>query len=154
MATDDTFEYMNELIALYMRATSLLAGFRLPISDPFTIEGDNNGRATAIVLILGREGAIRMSDVAKRLHFSPSSATIIIDKMVRKGLVKRVSQENDRRIINIILDKEGQAAFKRLNSELVNSLDKILSPLSADERSRFIELFRKIARGLKKERLQ
>jgi DNA-binding MarR family transcriptional regulator len=141
---------MNELIALYLRAASLLTGFRLPISNPFTIEGDFNGRGTAIILILGREGSIRMSEVAERLHFSPSSATIIVDKMVKKSLVKRVPQEDDRRIIKIVLDKDGEAVFKKLNDELVGSVDKILSPLDPEEKVKFIGFFRKIAAGLKK----
>jgi DNA-binding MarR family transcriptional regulator len=148
---DDTFEYMNELISLYLRAASMFTGFRLPISTPFTIEGDTNGRATAIILILGREGSIRMSEVAERLRFSPSSATIIIDKMVKKQLVKRVLQEDDKRIIKIALDKGGQAVFKKLNNELASSVDKILSPLTPDEKAKFIGFFQKIAVGLKQE---
>jgi DNA-binding MarR family transcriptional regulator len=154
VTTEDTFEYMNELISLYLRAASLFTGFRLPISNPFTIDGDNNGRATAIILILGREGSIRMSEIAERLRFSPSSATIIIDKMVKRSLVKRVPQEDDRRIIKIALDKEGQGVFKKLNNELVSSVDKILSPLSPEEKARFIGFFQKIAMGLKKESQQ
>jgi len=49
---------------------------------------------------------MKMSDVAERFAFSPSSATILIDRMVKQQLVKRVPQEDDRRIIQIALDAE------------------------------------------------
>ncbi|MBN2152152.1 MAG: MarR family transcriptional regulator [Candidatus Lokiarchaeota archaeon] len=147
MSADDPFAYLGELISLYLRVSSLLSGFRLPLSNPFTIDGDNNGRATAIILMLGREGSIRMSDIAERLKFSPSSATMIVDKMVKQGLVKRIQQADDRRIVRIGLDDEGRAVFKKLHGEIVGSIERILTPLTQEEKAEFTRLFRKIAYG-------
>ncbi len=143
-------DYVSELIKLYMRAASVMGGFRLPVYNPFTIEGDPNGRSTAIILMLGKETAMNMSEVAERFAFSPSSATILIDRMVKQQLVRRVSQEGDRRIIQIELDVEGERVYKRLSTDLTASIDKLLAPLTDDERNQFIGLFLKIGAGLKK----
>ena len=143
-------DYVSELIKLYMGAASVMGGFRLPVYNPFTIEGDPNGRSTAIILMLGKEKAMKMADVAERFAFSPSSATILIDRMVKQQLVKRVSQEGDRRIIQIELDAEGERVYKRLSTDLSTSIDKLLAPLTDDEKDQFIGLFLKIVAGLKK----
>jgi DNA-binding MarR family transcriptional regulator len=143
-------DYVSELIKLYMGAASVMGGFRLPVYNPFTIEGDPNGRSTAIILMLGKEKTMKMSEVAERFAFSPSSATILIDRMVKQQLVKRVSQEGDRRIIQIELDTEGDRVYKRLSTDLSASIDKLLSPLTNDEKDQFIGLFLKIVTGLKK----
>jgi DNA-binding MarR family transcriptional regulator len=143
-------DYVSELIKLYMQAASVMGGFRLPVYNPFTIEGDPNGRSTAIILMLGKEKTMKMADVAERFAFSPSSATILIDRMVKQQLVKRVSQEGDRRIIQIELDAEGDRVFKRLSTDLTTSIDKLLAPLTDDEKDQFIGLFLKIVAGLKK----
>ncbi len=143
-------DYVSELIKLYMQAASVMGGFRLPVYNPFTIEGDPNGRSTAIILMLGKEKAMKMLEVAERFAFSPSSATILIDRMVKQQLVKRVSQEGDRPIIQIELDAEGERVYKRLSTDLTASIDKLLAPLTDDERNQFIGLFLKIVAGLKK----
>lgn len=144
-------DYISELIKLYMQAASVMGGFRLPVYNPFTIEGDPNGRSTAIILMLGKEKTMKMSDVAERFAFSPSSATILVDRMVKQRLVKRVPQEDDRRIILIALDEEGQRVFKRLSTDLSSSIDKLLSPLTDEEKAEFVGLFLKIVAGLKKK---
>jgi DNA-binding MarR family transcriptional regulator len=143
-------DYVSELIKLYIRAASVMGGFRLPVYNPFTIEGDPNGRSTAIILMLGKEKTMKMADVAERFAFSPSSATILIDRMVKQQLVKRVSQEGDRRIIQIGLDVEGERVYKRLSTDISASIDKLLAPLTDDEKDQFIGLFLKIVAGLKK----
>ncbi len=143
-------DYVSELIKLYMRAASVLGGFRLPLYNPFTIEGDPNGRSTAIILMLGKEKTMKMADVAERFAFSPSSATILIDRMVKQQLVKRVSQEGDRRIIQIELDVEGERVYKRLTTDLSTAIDKLMAPLTDDEKDQFMGLFLKIVAGLKK----
>jgi DNA-binding MarR family transcriptional regulator len=143
-------DYISELIKLYMQAASVMGGFRLPVYNPFSIEGDPNGRSTAIILMLGKEKTMKMSEVAERFAFSPSSATILIDRMVKQQLVKRVPQGDDRRIIQIALDAEGDKVYKRLSTDLSSSIDKLLSPLSDDEKDEFIKLFLKIVAGLKK----
>jgi DNA-binding MarR family transcriptional regulator len=70
--------------------------------------------------------------------------------MVKQQLVKRVPQGEDRRIIQIALDAEGERVYKRLSTDLSSSIDKLLSPLADDEKDQFIALFLKIVAGLKK----
>jgi DNA-binding MarR family transcriptional regulator len=51
--------------------------------------------------------ALRMADLASRLHLSPSGITRRIDGLVRSGLVERRPCETDRRGLNAVLTAKG-----------------------------------------------
>lgn len=56
--------------------------------------------------------SVRMTDLARRLHLSPSGITRRIDGMQRAGLVERVPCPSDRRGSNAVLTADG---LRRLN---------------------------------------
>lgn len=56
--------------------------------------------------------AIRMSDLAGRLHLSPSGITRRVDGLVRSGLVERQRCPNDRRGANAVLTPLGVKTLK------------------------------------------
>ena len=53
------------------------------------------------------EHSLRMTDLARRLHLSPSGITRRIDGLVRAGLVERRQCPSDRRGSNAVLTEEG-----------------------------------------------
>jgi DNA-binding MarR family transcriptional regulator len=56
--------------------------------------------------------AIRMSELADRLHLSPSGITRRVDGLVRSGLVERQRCPNDRRGANAVLTSLGAKTLK------------------------------------------
>lgn len=56
--------------------------------------------------------AIRMSELADRLHLSPSGITRRVDGLVRSGLVERQRCPNDRRGANAVLTPLGVKTLK------------------------------------------
>src|SRR5262245_54828396 len=56
--------------------------------------------------------AIRMSELANRLHLSPSGITRRVDGLVRSGLVERQRCPNDRRGANAVLTPLGAKTLK------------------------------------------
>ena len=127
-----------------MRGASLMKGFQLPVGNEFNIQGDQSGRSTALMMMLGKEGKLRMTEVATRFNFSPSSATILIDKMEERGLVTRQTSHEDRRVIELVFGPKGKSAFIKLKNQIIQDIDNLLSPLDVDEKAEFLRLFRKI----------
>jgi DNA-binding MarR family transcriptional regulator len=69
------------------------------------------------------------SDVADRLGVSKPSVTAIVGTLIRKGYVKKIQSEEDRRVYHIVLTKKGQdfeqlhtATHQRLAQHLVRNL--------------------------------
>lgn len=52
------------------------------------------------------------SEVAKELHLTPGTLTAMVDRLVRKGYVKRLRSEDDRRVIRLGLTKKGLVIYR------------------------------------------
>ena len=74
-----------------------------------------------------------LSGIGKKFRISKSQITSRMDELVNEGLIERVHDENDRRIIRVILTSKGQD-FIENNSKYFNEhLKELLSSLSLSE---------------------
>lgn len=65
------------------------------------------------LVLLERLGPLRMGNIAIHLGRALSATTTIVDRLVNKGLVGRVSDPNDRRVVICKLTDSGEQAIKR-----------------------------------------
>ena len=72
------------------------------------VAGDVTGAQCRTLVVLAREGPCRPADLAATLAVSPSTATRMCDRLVRKGLVERMRDGIDRREVNLALTKAGR----------------------------------------------
>ena len=52
------------------------------------------------------------SEVARKLHLTPGTLTTTVDRLVKKGYVRRIRGEDDRRIIRLGLTKKGRLVYR------------------------------------------
>lgn len=84
-----------------------------------------------IMFILNRFGQLTMSDIANRLFVSKPYNTLLVDKLIELGLVERLPDPKDRRIINIRLTEKGIGylnEFKKSNKENIKRRLSVLKP--------------------------
>lgn len=65
------------------------------------------------LVLLERVGPLRMGSIAICLGRALSATTTVMDRLVKKGLVDRVSDPNDRRVVICKLTDPGELAIKR-----------------------------------------
>ena len=65
------------------------------------------------LVLLERVGPLRMGNIAIYLGRALSATTTVMDRLVEKGLVDRVSDPNDRRVVICELTESGEVAIKR-----------------------------------------
>jgi len=98
---------------------------------------DDHGLTTEQCAVLGAieyfGGSIKVTDIARWLERSTNSISMIIDRMVKAGLVRRVRSKNDRREVRVTNTSKGQDALKPANLAGLEVIRKILSPLSYDD---------------------
>jgi len=80
----------------------------------------------------------KITDVARWLERSTNSVSMIIDRMVKAGLVKRVRDRNDRRAVCLSITSKGNNALKPATLGGLEFIQKILSPLSSEDRRNFV----------------
>ena len=66
-------------------------------------------------ILNGADGAMSLADVASRMIDRNSNTSRLIDKLLAKGLVQRVTCPSDRRRVEITLTDEGQRTTKHLS---------------------------------------
>ena len=77
------------------------------------------------LLLISEEAGIRMRELARRLGGSFSNATVLFDRLVERGLVERLADPQDRRVVLVRAADEG----RQLIEQLVTSWRTLSSPL-------------------------
>ena len=81
-----------------------------------------------IIEKIGDREPVRMSEVARSIGVTLATLTVACDKLVSKGLVRRVRSQEDRRVVNIMLTDKGRAAYEYFHERMIASLVDTLSP--------------------------
>ena len=83
---------------------------------------------------------VRPTDVARMLAHSPNSVSMIVDRMVRAGLLRRIRDRRDRRVVFLIITAKGEKILKPALVSGWEFVEKVLSPLSSGDRDDFLKL--------------
>lgn len=97
------------------------------------------------IMLIGRLGWPRMSELAERGSVTQGTMTGVVNKLVDKGYAKRSRGAEDRRVVRVGLTARGRRIDKlheRHHSELI---DKIAHALTKSEQRQMVKLIRKIA---------
>ena len=120
-------------------------------NNPATFEILNLSEAQTLI-IMGPEGSMTMSEIAAALHLSLSSATSIVDKLEGKQFVRRERSNEDRRIVNVVLTKEGVRFQHHIEEARLNLVRDMLNALDSQEQDQLIRLFGKVAANFKSDK--
>lgn len=83
---------------------------------------------------------VRMTDVSKHMLVTKPAATQAVNRLVERGLVERVNDENDRRVVYIQPTESGKAFFqKELDSKLA-VVDCVVERMGEEKGNQLIEL--------------
>ena len=74
-----------------------------------------------------------LGDVARSLNVTPAVVTGLIDRLERRGYVRRVASLFDRRRVHIELTTAGEDVRDHAEDQLANQLETWISRLSAEE---------------------
>jgi DNA-binding MarR family transcriptional regulator len=86
-----------------------------------------------VLACIKSRGPLRPVDLASMLERSPNSMSMIIDRMVKAGLVRRTRDRKDRRAVFVSTTDKGKAAFEPAAPAGWEFIHKVLSPLSHDD---------------------
>jgi DNA-binding MarR family transcriptional regulator len=79
------------------------------------------------------KGSARIADIAEWLERSANSISMIVDRMVKAGLVRRARDRVDRRVVFVSATGKGEAAFRPAYPAMIEFDRKIFQRLSEAE---------------------
>ncbi|HWJ64316.1 MAG TPA: MarR family transcriptional regulator [Acidimicrobiales bacterium] len=97
------------------------------------------------LVVLATSSPIRMSDLARELHLSASSATRLVERLEKKELVARAMSETSRRSIDLRLLPAGEELVALVMAERRRQFHDLLSGLPERRQAAMRRAFEELA---------
>jgi DNA-binding MarR family transcriptional regulator len=91
-----------------------------------------------------RGGSLRPVDLALILERSPNSVSMLIDRMVKAGLVRRTRDRKDRRVVRVSMTSKAGDSVEQAAPAGWEFIQKILSPVSEKDKQTLADLLETI----------
>ncbi|HWI61589.1 MAG TPA: MarR family transcriptional regulator [Symbiobacteriaceae bacterium] len=91
------------------------------------------------LLTLREFGALTMGELCEKMYLACSTATDLVDRMERNGLVERVRDKADRRVVRLNVLPKGEQVADDVTAARKSQLATVLSPVSLEDKERLIQ---------------
>jgi DNA-binding MarR family transcriptional regulator len=89
----------------------------------------------------------RVTDIAQWLERSTNSISMIVDRMVKAGLVRRARDKVDRRVVYVSKTSKAESLFGPATVESFANVRKILSPIPDEDKLALLNLLGQVKYG-------
>lgn len=91
------------------------------------------------LLVLREYGELTMGELCQKMFLACSTATDLIDRMERNGLIERVRDTSDRRVIRLKVLQKGSSVIDEVLEARRGYLAAILSEIDVADKERLIQ---------------
>ena len=99
--------------------------------------------------VLGRDGGLRVGELAERVGVDETTATRLADRLERAGVAARRSVVSDRRATEVALTGLGERMARAAARERLRFFVDVLSALDPEEREELVRLTAKASEALR-----
>jgi len=100
-----------------------------------------------VLEVLRHKGPLPVCQVQRRILLQSGSTTYVVDKLVRRGLVRRTPNPKDRRGTILALTPAGRRLIARIFPEHARAIRRAMAALSPADLKRAASLVRRVGRG-------
>jgi len=100
---------------------------------------------------LAERPARSLAELAERTHTDPSSASVVVQRLVERGMVARVAAADDRRRTELSLTAAGRAIVRRAPVSAAQRLDEALGSLGDRDGAALVRTLTSLARTLRSD---
>jgi len=97
-----------------------------------------------ILGILAVNGYQRPSKLAEDLNITTGGITVLTNKLLDEGYIRRTEGERDRRVVNLEITSLGEDLFSAAQQEINRLAEKMFGKLTLEEIQTLAALFRKL----------
>ena len=93
------------------------------------------------ITLIGKLGLPNMSELASRGHVTLGTMTVMINKLVKKGFVKRIRDDDDRRVVRVGLTASGRKvdrAHAKLHDDVIGNILQVLTQTEQEQLAKLI----------------
>ncbi|RYM06643.1 MarR family transcriptional regulator [Sporolactobacillus sp. THM7-7] len=93
---------------------------------------------------LARHQPEKVSDIAKKFEVTASYATMVVDKLIKKGVVHRERSQKDRRVVQLTMTDKGMDLFHTLKRERHTFIQRMFANINDEELRTLLDLLEKL----------
>jgi MarR family 2-MHQ and catechol resistance regulon transcriptional repressor len=105
--------------------------------------GDSDFRVLEALL---HKGPLPVNTIGPKVWLTPGSISVAVDRLVKKGLVSRKDDQDDRRVRRVELTPKGRALITRGFGEHAAAMEDVADVLSKNERLTLLRLLKKLGK--------
>ena len=102
------------------------------------------------IMALGNNGRMTMNRLSESLSVATSNLTRIVDNLVRDGLVERIRDDQDRRLVYVGLTREGKDIFEQINQITHRYYRGIMDNIPPEERGNVLAAIEVLEEAIEK----
>jgi len=103
------------------------------------------------IILVNSEEPPTMGELSESLHVPLSTATRIVEWLVRAEFVERLSDPSDRRVVRVQMTEKGQQIYQLGIAYNIQRIAKLLDGFSSEEQHQLINLAGKLLKALSAE---
>lgn len=103
------------------------------------------------MLVLSSRGELTMSELAEIIHVPLSTATGLVDRLVRNQYLKRDRRDDDRRIVVLKLTDKGQGINEAYQRVMSRYITLITDELTEEEQQFLLRIVLKVFKAMQTE---
>jgi DNA-binding MarR family transcriptional regulator len=97
-----------------------------------------------VVMLLGDGAASTAAELCKILIYDPGAMTRLLDRLEKKGVLRRVRAKGDRRTVHLELTAEGKRLYPRIVEALVEVFNHLLRGFSKSKARQLEDLLKRM----------
>lgn len=101
-----------------------------------------------MLMALRREGASRVTQLAEVMKVKPSAITVIMDRLIERGLVQRYHSKVDRRVVIVELSSRGNEELEKMIKSHRQLMSQYFEQFTKEELMTFLQLFQKLDQAI------
>ena len=161
MSTEQTAEQFFELIQRYMRLRPRLIQPEYVIQFKKKMASLKNAGYSSedheflfriFALLSQNQEPVTMSELSSTLNVPMSTATRIVDGLVKNDMAERVNDTNDRRIVRVGMSKNGRELYEMGMTYNKERITRLLKDFTTDEQTQLLKLMNKLFEALLNEK--
>ena len=138
-------ENSENMVFIIHRTHDMLKRCEDKVFGEYNLTAEQYAVLTAIKYL---DGPVRVTDIARRVTRSVNSITMIVDRMVRAGLLTRVRDEKDRRTVHVGITRKAAALLNPAVLAGQEFIQKTLSQVSHEDEQALIRLLETVQRDV------
>lgn len=97
------------------------------------------------LVVLASRGPQNLAGLAEAVGVTPATATRMCDRLVRKGLIRRRTERDDRRQLRVVLTENGRALVDAVTDRRRREIERIVSEIPPEEQVVLVQALGRLA---------